>query len=266
MGDLTYTYDSTNKIFFTYIPNCINTIAVASAGEYSMSEDYVYQNAPGVNMENKTYRLANANSNRYAFKNLQYTNATTFKEAVAGIKFIYVSDSVFIKPIDTYAGSFKRLETYSPYTYVTSDADILLNFNWYTWQTPKIDWVADDYFNYEDYIRISSNIDVLYEFSLSMYRPYEHKTPNYVIDYTTIPYADTWNVVNDNLYAINQNTIKLNIGNKNIYYDNGKTPNYEEFNKWEVTTVQLMEELRRKARPLPRLKSVLGRKVIGERY
>ena len=42
-----------------------------------------------------------------------------------------------------------------------------------SWTTPKTDWIDDDYFNYEDAIRIDDNINYLTDMAIEIYQEYD---------------------------------------------------------------------------------------------
>ena len=161
---------------------------------------------------------------------------------------------------------FWVLKTFSPYTYVSVDGEVELNYNAYEWQNPKINWLPTDYFNVIDFERIVNNIDYVYNLALSLYPPFNHRYVDKDVEYTYIPHADTWNNISYNLRTINANTLNLSFGNYPTYVDNGKSPNYEMFNLWETHTQNLLEGLKDKAKLLPRLKCKLGAKQLGIRY
>lgn len=133
------------------------------------------------------------------------------------------------------------------------------------WEIPKTNWVADDYFNAADYNRIVDNVISAYDFSVSLYGSYEISNMMVNADYTSIPYADDWNAITNNINAINRHTYNLKLPQSNTYYENVSSPNYEQFNKWESSTAQLMGLLRKEASVIPRLATVLNRPMIGNR-
>lgn len=133
------------------------------------------------------------------------------------------------------------------------------------WENPKTNWVADDYFNAADYNRIVNNINTAFDFSVSMYGSYEVSNMMVNADYTSIPYADDWNAITENIKAINEHTYNFDLPQSNIYVENASSPNYEQFNKWESSIEMLMHSLRDEAKAIPRLSIVCGRKVLGVR-
>lgn len=133
------------------------------------------------------------------------------------------------------------------------------------WRTPKTDWIADDYFNATDYNRIIDNVYFAYDFSLSLYSRYELSDMMVNADYLSIPYADNWNAISENISTINQHTYNLPLEPSRVYVENGYAPNYEEFNRWESSIERLMTTLRVEASTIPRLAIVCGRKALGIR-
>lgn len=101
-------------------------------------------------------------------------------------------------------------------------------------QTPKTDWIADDFFELSDYERICENLVDTREFAKSFflvpeYEPMEKKSfGNDEI------YAEDMNAIENNLELLNNYTYRLNIGYKPEYIPNGHVPTYEEYNRIEV--------------------------------
>lgn len=133
------------------------------------------------------------------------------------------------------------------------------------YRLPKTDWIADDYFNVSDYERIVGNIIETYDFASSLYGSFDMAEMMENVNYESIPHADNWNVISENIGIINQHTYNLPLEPNETYVDNGYSPNYEEFNRWETATERLMTTLRVEASTIPRLAIVCGRKALGIR-
>lgn len=102
------------------------------------------------------------------------------------------------------------------------------------WQEPKTDWTADDYFNLSDYNRIKNNIAYLRELALEVYTEFPWNDMGADKNsYTEYPYADEFNTLENNLESLRQNTFLLDSAVQKQWYENVRTPNYEDFNRLE---------------------------------
>lgn len=59
-----------------------------------------------------------------------------------------------------------------------------------SWTTPKTDWIDDDYFNFEDAIRIDDNINHLTDMAIEIYQDYDLLNILYYIK--GVKYEGTW--------------------------------------------------------------------------
>lgn len=102
------------------------------------------------------------------------------------------------------------------------------------WTEPKTDWVAGDYFNISDYNRIKNNIAHLRELALTVYTnfPFEDMGVDKT-SYSQYPYADEFNALENNLESLRQNTFLFDDSEQKEWYENQRTPNYEDFNRLE---------------------------------
>lgn len=101
------------------------------------------------------------------------------------------------------------------------------------WQTPKTNWQATDYINYEDYNRIQGNLKhIADEFNL-LIQSYTQQ------DEDDFPYADKWNIAENNLEQINQLTYEFEIGSKKQFMANDKYIDYIELNRLESATAKI---------------------------
>ena len=100
------------------------------------------------------------------------------------------------------------------------------------WITPKTDWNSTDYFNADDYNRISNNLSHL----KNEFKDYFGDIPLENMPTQTIG-KDTrvseFSALPHNLYRLNNGSFKLTFINDNTYYGNTVAPNYEEWNKIE---------------------------------
>lgn len=102
------------------------------------------------------------------------------------------------------------------------------------WTEPKTDWVAGDYFNISDYNRIKNNIAYLRDLALTVYTnfPFEDMGVDKT-SYSQYPYADEFNALENNLESLRQNTFLFDDSEQKEWYENQRTPNYEDFNRLE---------------------------------
>lgn len=128
----------------------------------------------------------------------------------------------------TASDTYDNTTTVSDTIYVNSD-----------WLPPKMDWTADDFVNYTDYNRIMNNLYTLKSISTKLF-------PNYSIldmgdeqTYSSIPYASSYNKIEQNLETINTNTFNLDIGDTKTYYVNEHTIDYVELNRIESSLQRL---------------------------
>lgn len=127
------------------------------------------------------------------------------------------------------------------------------------WITPKTNWVATDYFNYQDYERIRGNLleikslaDLLY-LNVPDVQTMDSKT-----DYSALLYASDINKFEQNLTMLNENTIDIEIGEEMEYFPNGTTIDYAELNRIESGIKQIYETLSVEYASLIKLAFTLG--------
>lgn len=102
------------------------------------------------------------------------------------------------------------------------------------WQEPKTNWVSSDYVSYTDYNRIKNNIAYLRELALTIFMDFpftEMGTDK--TSYAQYPYADEFNALENNLESLRRNTFLFDNSGSKIWYENQRTPNYEDFNRLE---------------------------------
>lgn len=114
-----------------------------------------------------------------------------------------------------------------------------------TWIEPKTDWTKDDKFNITDYNRIKNNLLYLQELANQFYPP--SKTANLGADktlYTEFFYADEFNAFEAHLDSLNNQTLRLNIGRRQTFYDNGVFIGFDELNRIERAQFDLYDNMR----------------------
>lgn len=120
------------------------------------------------------------------------------------------------------------------------------------WETPKTDWYGEtgadgaytgDRFNAADFNRIKNNLDYLRELAVQMYEDFslvslgEDRTPGGYF------YADEINQLEDNLTALNTNTVRMDYGQAPVYYANGRTMDFTELNRLESAVLDIYRRL-----------------------
>lgn len=127
------------------------------------------------------------------------------------------------------------------------------------WQEPKTDWTAGDYVNLSDYNRIKNNIAYLRELALKVYVDFPwadmgaDKT-----SYGQYPYADEFNALENNLESLRQNTFLFDDSDPKQWYENQRTPNYEDFNRLERACLLFYNGLNKQYEMKRRLSFRLG--------
>ena len=101
------------------------------------------------------------------------------------------------------------------------------------WITPKTTWLPTDYINTEDYNRIQGNLKhIADEFSLVI-QDYESQ------NISDLPYAEKWNIAEDNLEQINQLTYDFEVGAKKHFMANQSYIDYVELNRLEKAIAKI---------------------------
>ena len=127
------------------------------------------------------------------------------------------------------------------------------------WLPPKTDWTATDYFNIEDYNRITGNLEYLKTLGTSLFYGFpsiaslgDDKT------YTSMIYAREINAIEDCLEKLNLGSYSFDIGDKKIYYANQSTITYSELNRIESAILLLYKTMTAHKEALPKLSFRLG--------
>lgn len=108
-------------------------------------------------------------------------------------------------------------------------------------ETPKTDWVSEDYININDYNRILNNLLYVSAEMLSKYYIIPesfYDIINEEVTYNDYPTADKWNMIENKLEELNNITGRiLNIGDKKTFYPGGSYIDYNELNRIEKATL-----------------------------
>ena len=117
-----------------------------------------------------------------------------------------------------------------------------------TWTTPKTNWQASydedgnytgDYFSYDDFNRIRNNLDALSELGAQLYfLNFTAQLPN-TKSVTGYPFASDINAFETRLHELNNQTIRLPIGTKQTFVDNGAFIGFAELNRIESAMVTM---------------------------
>lgn len=120
------------------------------------------------------------------------------------------------------------------------------------WVTPKTNWYGGvvggvyegDYFNATDYNRIKNNLSYLKDLTSSVYGAID-SFPTLGADknYTSYLYAEEINNLELALDLINDSTVRLEIGDRAVFYANGNTIDYVELNRLESAILDLYENI-----------------------
>ena len=122
----------------------------------------------------------------------------------------------------------------------------------------KTNWTQNDYFNAEDYNRIKNNIAYIREYMEDLFVNLPNVNLGADKTYTSLIYAKEINAIEDALDGINVGSYGFNIGDKQEYFTNGKTPLWTEFNRIEYAIKLLAETMVAQKNALPKLSFMLG--------
>lgn len=125
----------------------------------------------------------------------------------------------------------------------------------------KTDWTAETPINSADgngYNRIINNLTQLKAFADTLFDGLTDFSLGEEKDYLSLIYAREMNAIEDALETINLETANLEIGTKQIFRANGKTPIYTEYNRIESAILNLYKTLMAQKNALPRLAFRLG--------
>lgn len=132
------------------------------------------------------------------------------------------------------------------------------------WIEPKTDWSSDDCFNLNDYNRIKNNIAYLRDLALEVYTnfPFEAMGSDKT-SYTQYPYADEFNAMENNLESMRENTFLFDNSVSKQWYENQRTPNYEDFNRLEMACLLFYNGFKTQKIHKPFLPQTLGGFCLG---
>lgn len=126
------------------------------------------------------------------------------------------------------------------------------------WIGPKTDWTPQYRGDYEDFNRISGNINYLKEMADELFHRLSEVSLNDERTKLSYIYAREMNEIEDALDSLNIETYGLEIGEKQIFKANGSTPLWSEFNRIESACLMLFKMLETHKNSLSRLAFVLG--------
>lgn len=126
------------------------------------------------------------------------------------------------------------------------------------WITPKTNWLSSDRLNIADYNRIKNNIAYLRELAIKAYNEFSIADMGADKDYDAWYYSNEFNTMENNLELINNKTYIRDIGDKDVFKDNGTFIDYVELNRIEEATLLLYKLLIGEVGNMPRLLFKLG--------
>lgn len=126
------------------------------------------------------------------------------------------------------------------------------------WIEPKTDWTPEYRGDYEDFNRISGNINYLKELADELFLHLPEISLNDERTKLSYIYAREMNEIEGSLDSLNIETYGLEIGEKQTYKANGSTPLWSEFNRIESACLLLFKMFEVHKNSLPRLTFVLG--------
>lgn len=129
------------------------------------------------------------------------------------------------------------------------------------WQTPKINWNSDDYFNKDDFNRIKNNLLYIKGFlkkfrgKVTQIQPLNDKN-----SYTELLHPQDVNCLQANLTRLNEISYNLDIGANTEYYNGSYTPSYEQWNRLETYTLDIKNLIQTDNPGFSRITQKLGNK------
>lgn len=102
------------------------------------------------------------------------------------------------------------------------------------WQQPKTDWQASDFFNIQDYNRIKSNLEEIWERAILIWPEFAIEDMGADKTYQDYGfYADEINRFEANIDHIREGTFPFAVGNRKTFYDNQPFVDGKELNRIE---------------------------------
>lgn len=123
----------------------------------------------------------------------------------------------------------------------------------------KTNWTQDDYFNAEDYNRIKNNIAYIRNYMNELFINLPGVELGEDKNYESMIYAKEINAIEEALDGINANSYMLDVGEKQVFYTNGTTPKWTEFNRIESAIELIAETMTAHENSLPKLNLALGK-------
>ena len=108
--------------------------------------------------------------------------------------------------------------------------------------TPKTNWKSTDYFELEDYNRITGNIRYLHSSADALYHMSDLGAMAGNKTYESLIYASEFNAIENNLVLLDADTYKSGVTAK-AWSANGNTPTFEDLNRIEGAIAALYSKL-----------------------
>lgn len=126
------------------------------------------------------------------------------------------------------------------------------------WTEPKTNWTKDDFFNIEDYRRITNNIMYLKDFLDSLFYGLSDMQLMSEKNISEPIYAREINDIENNIELLNIETYKLEIGDTKEYFPNQRTMDFNELNRIEKAMFDIYTKMKKHKELLTRLSFRLG--------
>lgn len=126
------------------------------------------------------------------------------------------------------------------------------------WTEPKTNWTKDDFFNIEDYRRITNNIMYLKDFLDSLFYGLSDMQSMSEKNISEPIYAREINDIENNIELLNIETYKLEIGDTKEYFPNQRTMDFNELNRIEKAMFDIYTKMKKHKELLTRLSFRLG--------
>lgn len=126
------------------------------------------------------------------------------------------------------------------------------------WTEPKTNWTKDDFFNIEDYRRITNNIMYLKDFLDSLFYGLSDMQSMSEKNISEPIYAREINDIENNIELLNIETYKLEIGETKEYFPNQRTMDFNELNRIEKAMFDIYTKMKKHKELLTRLSFRLG--------
>lgn len=126
------------------------------------------------------------------------------------------------------------------------------------WTEPKTNWTEDDFFNVEDYRRITNNIMYLKDFLDSLFYGLSDMQSMSEKNISEPIYAREINYIENNIELLNIETYRLEIGDTKEYFPNQRTMDFNELNRIEKAMFDIYTKMKKHKELLTRLSFRLG--------